>query len=71
MDRRGAGQYVTVNSNHPDVILKSIPKGINKRLNVLSSSKEIFDRNRNIYQNALLDSGHDFKLRYDEDLKEK
>ena len=54
--------YVHVESNHPQSVIKQIPKGINKRLSSISSSKEHFDRAAPTYQKALDESGHQFIL---------
>ena len=62
--------YVNRKSNHPETVLNAIPKGVNKRLNVLSSSEEIFNLHIPVYQQALLDSGYEFTLKYDPELKE-
>lgn len=56
--------YVNRKSNHPPVILKNIPVGINQRLSNISSNATIFDRAIQPYQQALLKSGYDFKLQY-------
>ena len=55
--------YVHVESNHPQSVIKQIPKGINKRLSNISSSKEHFDRAAPAYQKALDESGHKYKLK--------
>lgn len=36
--------YVNVKSNHPPLVLKNIPKGINNRLSIISSNKDVFDK---------------------------
>ena len=54
--------YVHVESNHPQSVIKQIPKGINKRLSSISSSKEHFDRAAPAYQKALDESSHQFNL---------
>ena len=36
--------YVDVQSNHPPLVLKNIPLGVNRRLSKLSANKEIFDK---------------------------
>jgi len=41
------------NSNPPPSIIRNIPKSINKRLSMLSSDKENFNSEAQIYQNAL------------------
>ena len=55
--------YVHVESNHPQSVIKQIPKGINKRLLNISSSKEHFDRAAPAYQKALDESGHKYTLK--------
>ena len=35
--------YINTQSNHPPTVLKQIPKGINRRISDLSSSKEIYE----------------------------
>ncbi len=57
--------YVHAKSNHPPSVLKSIPKGINKRLSEISSDEETFKKSTKIYQDALKESGHNFKLKYE------
>ena len=56
--------YVNVESNHPKSILKNIPLSVNKRLNLISSSKEVFEEAVPPYQEALKKSGHSFELAY-------
>ena len=56
--------YVNKESNHPPSIKKNIPLSINKRLSALSSSEEIFDSIKPIYQEALYKAGYNFELKY-------
>ena len=56
--------YVHVSSNHPKSVLKAIGEGVNKRLNSISSSEVMFNNNKEIYQKALQDAGHGYKLHY-------
>ncbi|XP_067940660.1 uncharacterized protein [Watersipora subatra] len=56
--------YVHARSNHPPCILKNIPRAINQRLSTLSSSKDCFQRIAPTYQQALQQSGYDYKLSY-------
>ena len=56
--------YVHVQSNHPKSVLKNIPLSVNKRLNLISSSKEVFEEAIPPYQEALRKSGHSFELNY-------
>ena len=60
-------KYVSVESNHPPCVLKSIPMGICKRLSSVSSNKEKFMEEAPYYQQALEEAGYDDKLEYIED----
>ena len=57
--------YVHSKSNHPPSIIKNIPKGINKRLSKISSTKEIFDQASPAYQQELDRNGYNHTLVYD------
>ena len=57
--------YVDVQSNHPPLVLKNIPLGVNRRLSKLSANKEIFDKACPPYQEALRKSGHQHILKFD------
>ena len=57
-------KYIHVDSNHPKSIIEQVPKMVNDRLSMLSSGKKEFDESRDIYQQALNDAGHKFKLEY-------
>ena len=50
--------------NHPPPLLKNIPEKINKRLNSISSSKNVFDAAIPPYQKALDESAYTCKLTY-------
>ena len=64
--------YVHAQSNHPPACLKAVPQNINHRLSKLSSSKEIFDQEAPMYQDALEKSGHNHRLEYKKvDMKKK
>ena len=63
--------YINIKSNHPPTIIKQLPKNIEKRLSCLSSNKEIFDQEVNIYQRALKQSGYKTKLEYQEPSNER
>ena len=58
--------YVSAKSNHPPQVLKSLPVGINKRLAMISSSKEVFEEAVPEYADALAASGHPRVLVYDD-----
>ena len=57
-------QYINVKSNHPPLILKNIPSGIEDRLSMLSSNEEIFNEAKQPFQKALDDSGFNYILKY-------
>ena len=54
--------YVNLESNHPPVMLKHIPEGVNKRLSEISSDEEEFSKAPPQYQKVLDDAGYSFKL---------
>ena len=56
-------------SNHPPSIPKNIPSSIQKRLNTISSSEEVFNEAKTVYQQALGEAGYDKELTYDSDQK--
>ena len=49
--------YIGINSNHPPQILKQLPKSISERSSENSSSKEVFDKSKTLYQKSLNNSG--------------
>ena len=58
-------EYIGISSNHPQQVLKQLPKlSIEKRLSEISSSKEIFDNSKHLYEKALQESGFKEKLCY-------
>ena len=58
--------YVHSKSNHPPSVLQNIPKMVNQRLNMLSSSEEMFNSAVQQYQEALEESEYEYKLQYEE-----
>ena len=60
-------KYVNRSSNHPPSIPKNILSSIQKRLNTISSSEEVFNEAKAAYQQALGEAGYDEKLTYDSD----
>ena len=56
--------YINVNSNHPHNIKKQLPNMIQTRLSSLSCSKEMFESELPIYQDALLQAGYNQNLEY-------
>lgn len=56
--------YINNCSNHPPKVPKQAPKSINKRLSDLSSNKEIFQKTKPAYSDALNKSGFQENLSY-------
>ena len=59
--------YINIKSNHPPHIKRELPKMINKRVSDLSSSEEVFEREKHIYEQALRNSGYNADLQYIEE----
>ena len=57
--------YVHSQSNHPPLVLKNIPEGVNRRLSKISANKEVFDRACPPYQEALRQSGYQDTLQFE------
>jgi hypothetical protein len=56
--------YVHKENNHPPSITKNIPKIINRRLSSTSSNEASFNEAIPAYQEALDNSGYNYKLKY-------
>ena len=56
--------YIHISSDHPPSIIKEIPRSIEKRLSILSSSKDIFQESAIYYEKCLKNSGYKTKLQY-------
>ena len=56
--------YVNSESNHPPLITKNIPQGIEVMLNQLSSNENIFNEAKAEYQEALNDRGYRHNLEF-------
>ena len=57
-------RYVNRGSNHPIQVFKHVPKGIEHRLSNNSSNKEIFERSKQEYEEALKNDGYRINLEY-------
>ena len=64
-------RYINIMSNHPPTILKEIPKMVEKRLSMLSSTKEIFQEEIGMYQRVLYKSSHKHELTYNPNINKK
>ena len=62
--------YSNKQSNHPPNITGNIAKAISKRLTNISYNKNIFNRNIDIYQPALKDSGFDGTVTYNDQIEQ-
>ena len=58
--------YVSNKSDHPKKVLGNVPVGVNKRLSVISSDREMFMAAATPFQNALKEAGYDHILEFDE-----
>ena len=56
--------YINKHSNHPQSILKRLPKSIEKGISETSSNKSIFDESIKPYKDALKESGFSEELKY-------
>ena len=56
--------YIHINSDHPPSIIKEIPRSIEKRLSILSSSKDIFQESVIYYEKCLKNNDYKTKLQY-------
>ena len=56
--------YITKNFNHPPQVLKELPKTIKKGISTISSSKQIFNNLKTIYEDTLKKSEFQNKLSY-------
>ena len=45
--------YIHISSNHPNNIIKELPKSINKRISEISSTEEIYKNAMPLYEKAL------------------
>ena len=57
-------RYVNKGSNHPIQVFKHVPKGIEHRLSNNSSNREIFERTKQEYEEALKNDGYRVNLEY-------
>ena len=57
--------YVHKESNHPPAVTKCIASGVSQRLSANSSSKELFDAAKGLYQEQLSKAGYMEELKYE------
>ena len=58
-------------SNHPPALLKNIPQNINKRLIGISSTEQVLNEAIGLNQQALEESGFDYKFKFDLQARQK
>ena len=63
--------YIHKDSNHPPNTIKQLPKMVNSRLCDISSNAEVFREAIPMYQAALVKSGYNEKLRFEEERPKK
>ena len=56
--------YINIDSNHPKVIKKNLPSMISTRISSLSSSKEVFMKEKPFYDAALKKAGYKDEIHY-------
>ena len=59
--------YINLQSNHPPNVIKNLPESIFRRINKLSFDKSVFDNSKDLYKNALYNSGFKDKIKFDPD----
>ena len=58
--------YINVQSNHPKSVISQVPRSVEKRLNHISSTKDIFMKAKTDYEKALKSSGFKDKIIYNQ-----
>ena len=58
-------QYVHRLSNHPPAVIKNIPANVNKRLSSISSSEQMFNKAKPLFQQAIEKSGYNYQLKFE------
>ena len=56
--------YINILSTHPPNIIKNLPKNISKRINTLSADETTFNKSKDLYNNALAESGFKYKIKF-------
>ena len=58
-------QYVLRLSNHPPAVINNIPANVNKRLSSISSSEQMFNKAKPLFQQAIEKSGYNYQLKFE------
>ena len=56
--------YINILSNHPPNVIKNFPDNISKRTNTLSADEITFSKSKDLYNNALAESGFIHKITF-------
>ena len=56
--------YINILSNHPPNIIKNLPENISKIINTLSADETTFNKSKDLYSNALAESGFKYKITF-------
>ena len=56
--------YINILSNHPPNIIKNLPENISKRINTLSADETTFNKSKDLYNDALAESGFKYKIAF-------
>ena len=56
--------YINILFNHPPNKIKNLPENISKRINTLSADETTFNKSKNLYNNALAESGFKYKITF-------
>ena len=56
--------YINILSNHLPNIIKNLPGNISKRINTLSADETTFNKSKDLYNNALAESGFKRKITF-------
>ena len=57
-------KYVSTSSSHPPSVIKSIPRGVARRLTSISTNQEMFNQEVKHYQAAIEQAGYKDKLKF-------
>ena len=54
--------YINILSNYPPNTIKNLPDNISKRINNLSANETTFNKSKDLYNNALVESRFEHKI---------
>ena len=56
--------HINILSSHPPNIIKNLPGNISKRINILSDDETTLNKSKDLYNNALAESGFTNKIAF-------